>query len=169
MAEEFNEEKMEELKREALKHGGVLARFYFDLHADNPELLKQLAVSLVQKFIEEEGVVCAKGEVDEVVENEDGFHSTYVEIELCTDTFADLVRLASDYSPISAEILEPEEISLSFGEAQSLLMDVSIHSHQLKKTLMEKTYTKEDWEKMKKLLEYRAKVGEELMKKKKEE
>ena len=76
-----------------------------------------------------------------------------------------MVRICSDYSPVAVEILRPDEIKLSIGKAQVLLMDVSVHSHQLKKTLIEKTYTREDWEKVKKVLEQRKRIGEELMKK----
>ncbi len=154
---------IEELTKEHIKDGGVLALLYFDLHATKPEVLKQLGVAVVHRLLNEKGVVYAVGEVDEPLES-DALFSTSVEVKILVRSFADLVRICSDFSPVAVEVLEPEEIRLSIGDAQALLMDVAVHTHQLKKTLIEKTYTKEDLEQVKKILEQRRKIGEKLLK-----
>jgi hypothetical protein len=155
---------VDEVTNETIKNGGVLAYLYFDLHATKSDVLQQLGVAVVHKMLNERGVVFALGEIEKPMET-DGVFSTSVQIKILVESFADLVRICSDYSPVAVEILRPDEIKLSIGKAQVLLMDVSVHSHQLKKTLIEKTYTREDWEKVKKVLEQRKRIGEELMKK----
>ncbi len=157
-------ENIEQITREKIKNGGVLAMLYFDLHGKEKEVLQKLGASVVNNIINYEGVVYAIGEIDEPI-NDNNLYSTTIEVKVLTQDFGKLVELVSDFSPFSIEILEPDEINLKLDAAHSLLMKVSSNTYELKKTILTRTLTPKDMERFNKTLKARLKLGEKLLKK----
>jgi hypothetical protein len=155
---------VEEVDADVVKKGGVLSLLYFDLHGTSKEMLQHLGVSVVHKLLDEQGVVYARGEIEEPIKNKH-VYSTTVEVRLLVERPADLVRIVANYSPVAVEVLQPDEIVMPLADFQIMLTDVAAFTFHLRKTMMEKTYTKEDWERVKDMIKYRQKVGEQLLKK----
>lgn len=144
--------------------GGVFALLYFDLHADKKDTLQEFGAALVQKLLGIEGVVYAIGEIDEPVENKNLF-STSVEVKILVQNFSVLAGICGDFCPFSIEVLRPEKITITLDQAHTLLMNVSVNNYELKKTMLEKVYTKDDLEKFKKILEARLQIGKTILQK----
>lgn len=156
---------VEKLTKETLDKGGVLALLYFDLHADKKESLQQFGAALVQKILGQPGVVYAVGEIDEPMENRDLF-SASVEVKILVKDLGTLAKICGNHSPFSVEILRPDRIALTIGQAHELLMGIAVNNYELKKTMLEKVYTQDDLEKFKKMVEGRLEVGKKMLEKK---
>ncbi len=57
-------------------------------------------------------------------------YSYVVELEVITETFEQLVVIAMTYGPSAVEILEPQKIEISIGEAQSIINSVAEMIHK---------------------------------------
>lgn len=153
------------LIKKTVNDGGVLALLYFDLHGTDKETLVQLGAGLVQKILKEEGVVFAKGEIDEPMENEKLF-STSIEMKVLTKDLSSLAGLCSNFCPFSLEVLEPQEIRLDTSHMQDLLMYISSSSHDYKKYIIEKLSTPQTRAEYAKNIKNRAEIGKKLLEKK---
>ena len=144
------------LTNETINKGGVLAIFYFDLHATSTDMLQQLGAGFIQKLLSEPGVVTALGEIDEPIEAEakEGIDrkmlSTAIEVKILVKSFADIARICAVYSPFSIEILRPSEIKLPLDKAHELLTNISTTTFGYKKHIVERLSTKEELENYKK-------------------
>ena len=156
---------VDKITKETIEKGGVLALLYFDLHGTSKETLTNLSAGLVQKILKEEGVVYALGEIDEPMEREQGF-STSVEVKILVRSFNLMGRVCAQYSPLSLEILRPDDIKLSIDQAHELLMNISTTTFEYKKFIIQRTSKKEDVEKYQKELEAKAKLGKKLLEEK---
>ena len=153
------------LSKDVVAKGGVLANFYFDLHAKNKDSLQQLGAALVQKILQEQDVVYAVGEIDEPMENGDMF-STTVDVTVLVKKLFPLSRICGNYSPFSIEIVEPKEIRIPISEAHELLMNVATTNYELKKFIMEKVYKEKELAELNKVVLGRMELGRKLMEKK---
>ena len=156
---------VDKITKETIEKGGVLALLYFDLHAEDQESLRNLSTGFVDNIIKYPGIVYALGEIDEPVENK-GMFSTSIEVKVLAKDFLTLLNVCSLYSPLSVEILRPNEIRLSVDKAHELLMNASANWFSIKKFIKERASTKEDLEAYKKYLENRMEVGKKLLEKK---
>lgn len=153
---------VDELTADTIAEGGYLTLIYFDLHAKSADEAKNLMVGFISKLTKEPGVVYALGEIDSPLEK-DGIFSTWAEVKLLASDFATLVRIASQYSPIGIELLRPDRVSLSIGDAQGVLLDVSQTSHNFTRMIMERVLSKEEAEEYKRKLEARIELGRKLV------
>jgi hypothetical protein len=154
-----------EITDEAIADGGYLALLYFDLHAQSADEVKNIMVGFISKLTKEKGVIYAVGEIDSPMEK-DNIFSTWAEVKMLAADFATLVRLAGQYAPIGVEILRPDSVRLTLGEAQSALLDVSQVSHSFTRMIMERVLSKEEVEDYKKKMQSRAELGRRLLEKK---
>jgi hypothetical protein len=159
------EKTVEQISDDAVKQGGYLANVYFDLHATTEEAVKSLMVGFIGKLTKEQGVIYAVGEIDKPMEKE-GVFSTWAEVKMLTEDFPTLVRIASQYSPIGVEILRPDEVKLSLGEAQSTLLDVAQTSQNFTRLIMERVLSGEEKAEYGKKMAQRAELGRKLLEKK---
>lgn len=157
---------VEKLTQKTVDDGGVLALLYFDIHGSDKEVLMQIGAGLVQKILREEGVVFAKGEIDEPIE-EEGLFSTSVELKVLTGDSVSLAHLCANFCPFSLEILEPQEFRVSVADMQDLFMFVSSNAHDYKKYIIQKLSTPEKGAEYAKNLKNRAEIGKRLLAKKK--
>ena len=158
---------VDKLTEKTVGEGGVLALLYFDLHGTDKDTLVQLGTGLVQKILNEEGVVFARGEIDEPIEGEE-LASTSLELRILTKNVLSLAEICANFSPFSLEILEPQEFKVPVPHMQDLFMFVSSTAHDYKKFIIEKRLA--DPEKQKeygKSLHRRAELGKKLLEKKK--
>ena len=156
---------VDQLTDEAIRDGGYLTLLYFDLHAKSDESVKNLMVGFIGKLTRENGVIYAVGEIDKPMEKE-GVFSTWAEVKLLARDFATLVRICSQYSPIGIEILRPDKASLSLGEAQGVLLDISQTSQNFTRMIFERMLSKEDKEDFEKKMAQREELGKRLLEKK---
>lgn len=161
----MGQKSVDEITRDALKEGGVLALLYFDLHGSSKESVKNIMVGFLTKLSQREGVLYALGEIDEVIENE-GLFSTSAEVKLLARDFPLLLTICAEFSPIGVEILKPSEIKLNLGDAQSVLLNVASLSTSFTKMMFEKVLTPEDKALYMKKLAQREEIGKKLLEKK---
>jgi hypothetical protein len=155
----------DEVTRDALKEGGVLALLYFDLHAGTKEAVKNIMVGFLGKLMQREGVIYALGEIEEVIEN-NGLFSTSAEVKLLARDFPTLLTICAEYSPIGIEILKPNEIKLNLGDAQGMLLNVATLTNSFTRMLLEKVMTPEEKALYGKKLAQREELGRKLLEKK---
>ncbi|MEM4633600.1 MAG: hypothetical protein QW275_00410 [Candidatus Anstonellaceae archaeon] len=153
---------IDQITDEAIAEGGYLVMLYFDLHANTAEEVKNLMVGFIGKLTKEKGVIYAVGEIDKPMEK-DGIFSTWAEVKLLSEDFSTLVRIATQYSPIGVEILKPDHVSLTLGEAQGILLDISQTSQNFTRMIMERVLSKEEAEEYKKKMLSRAELGKKLL------
>jgi hypothetical protein len=158
------EKSVSQLTDEAIGEGGFLTLVYFDLHAKTADEVKNIMVGFIGKLTKEQGVIYAVGEIDQPMAK-DGIFSTWAEVKLLARDFSTLVKIASQYSPIGIEILRPDRVQLSVGEAQGLLLDVSQTSQNFTRMIMERMLSKEEVEEFKAKMRSREELGRKLLEK----
>jgi len=156
---------VDEITNETIKEGGILALLYIDLHAESEESVKSILVGIVGKLSKEKGVVYALGDIEKPILNE-GVYSTSAEIKLLVRSYSILQNICATYAPIGVEILRPNEVRLSLGEAQNALLDVAKSTQDYSRLIMERLMTAEEKEKYLKVLKQREEVGKRLIEKK---
>jgi hypothetical protein len=157
---------VDKLTEKTVADGGVLAILYFDIHGSDKDTLVQLGTGMVQKVLKEDGVVFARGEIDEPVENE-GLFSTSLELKVLVRDVVSLAELCANFSPFSLEILEPKEFRVPVSHMQDLFMFVSSNAHDYKKYILEKLSPPDQAAEYAKGLKSRVDLGKKLLEKKK--
>jgi len=156
---------VDEMTDDAVREGGYLAMVYFDLHATQADAVKNIMVGFIGKLTREPGVIYAVGEIDQPVEKEVMF-STWAEVKLLAEDFPTLVRIASQYSPIGVEILRPDEVKMTLGEAQGSLLDISQTSQNCRRRIMERMLSEDEKKEYGKKMLQRTELGKRLFEKK---
>jgi hypothetical protein len=159
------EKSVDEITEDAIKEGGYLAIIYFDLHATTSDAVQNLMVGFIGKLTKEQGVIYAVGEIDRPIEK-DGFFSTWAEVKLLARDFPTLVRVSAQYSPIGIEILQPDSVKMTMGEAQSTLLDIAQTSQNFTRLIMEKMLSNDEKAEYGKKMLHRTELGKRLMEKK---
>jgi len=160
------EKSVDEITEDAINEGGYLAMVYFDLHATTQEAVQNLMVGFIGKLTKEPGVIYAVGEIDKPLEKE-GMFSTWAEVKLLSQDFPTLVRIASQYSPIGIEILRPDEVKMTLGEAQGALLDISQTSQNFTRLIMERMLSEDEKKEYGKKMLQRTELGKKLFENKK--
>jgi len=159
------EKSVDEMTDDAVREGGYLAMVYFDLHASTAEAVKNLMVGFIGKLTREPGVIYAVGEIDKPIEKE-GVFSTWAEVKLLASDFPALVKISAQYSPIGVEILRPDSVKMTLGEAQGALLDISQTSQNFTRLIMEKMLSEDERKDYATKLSQRIELGKKLFEKK---
>lgn len=153
----------EKIKKETIEKGGVLAKFYFDVHSNQKDILKNLMLDFISNnILKEPGVVYAYGIIDEPIENK-GLFSTNAEITILASGIMPLFNIALKYSPFSVEILEPYERKLTASEFQEILLRASETSFQLSQYIYENILTPQQKEEFNKKVINRAELAKKYL------
>ena len=160
---------VEEITRETIEKGGVLATLYFDAHAKSKEKVEGMLVELGNKLASEKGVVYAVSKVEKALEHEDGLFSAAASVRILTKSFPALARICVLYGPMGVEIEKPNEIRLSLHDAQELLFETAQMSYEFTTTMLYKLLSPEERKKLAEKLKRRAELGKQLLKKGEEE
>jgi hypothetical protein len=157
----------EKIKKETLEKGGVLAKFYFDVHSNQKEILKNLMLDLISNnILKEEGVVYAYGTIEEPIEN-NGLFSTSAEVTILAKGFLPLLNLAIKYSPFAIEVLEPYQKNFGAQELQEILLRVSEISSQFAEFVLQKVLSQEEKNELNKKILNRAELIKKFFQEKK--
>jgi hypothetical protein len=157
----------EKIKKETLEKGGVLAKFYFDVHSNQKEILKNLMLDLISNnILKEEGVVYAYGAIEEPIEN-NGLFSTSAEVTILSKGFLPLLNLAIKYSPFAIEVLEPYQKNFGAQELQEILLRVSEISSQFAEFVLQKVLSQEEKNELNKKILNRAELIKKFFQEKK--
>jgi hypothetical protein len=157
----------DKLTKATVEKGGVLALLYFDAHTKTKEKAQEIGASFVSQLLKEPGVIFAVGEIDEPIQDRDLF-STSIQVKILVSTFHQLANVCAVHSPFSIEIIQPDEITITLGQAHELLMNLSTITADYKKYIMEKLTTPEEREKYARILEKKAELGRRILERKEE-
>jgi len=160
-----DERKFEPLFKEAIGYGAVLSTLHFDAHAKEANAVKDSLVDFLARLTKEEGVLYCKGEIEEVMESEQGGFSSNAEVKILTDSFPTLLRITMRYGPVALEIIEPREIKLDIPGMQDLLLSASEISKQYAAYVVEKIWGKEELEKYRERVTKQIEEGRKLREK----
>lgn len=157
----------QQLLDEAVAKGGVLAVFYFDISTNEKEAVQEMLAQLVGKVSAEPGIVSCVGEIEEPIRMDELWVSS-AEVTLLAKNFDCLAAVAIRYGPVGVEVLKPDEIKMSLGQAQRMLLNISQVAQDYANYIISKTMSEEEKEAFKKRLAARAEVGKKILEKKEE-
>ena len=120
----MNKEKFDAAKDEVIKRGGLYAVMYFQVTGDK-EKAKNLLVERMSKVTSFPGVKLGYAELEE---DDEGYIS---EAHLLVDSIRPLSKIVVLFSPISVEILEPDELTIDNGTLTNMMMDLADISYSL--------------------------------------
>jgi len=155
----------QEIIGDEIRKGAVLAVFYFDVSAKDREDVQPALTALVSKLAHENGITSAVGEIDEPLESGD-LWSSAAEVTVLAKSFEVLANAAIRYGPIGVEVLKPDKIVLSLGEAQRLLLNVSQIAQDFANYVLTKMMNEEEKREFVKKQAARLDVGRKLLEKK---
>ncbi|MFH1471095.1 MAG: hypothetical protein ABIF01_05070 [Candidatus Micrarchaeota archaeon] len=153
---------VEQVTEDTVREGGVLSLLYFDIHGKDKESIKNTMVDFIRQLTVEPGVVYAVGQVKDSIEDEEGF-ATSAEVKLLTKDYPALLSVGMRYGPIGAEIIQPHEIKMTLGEAQSAVLSVSQTSHEFSTYVVQKLMKEEEKVALARKLDKRAELGKKLL------
>jgi len=168
MAEEKEKKTVEELTEETLRDGGLLVMLYFDMHGPSPEYVQNLLTELLARLANDPLALWTYGEI-ETPEKFDDVYSSYAEVKVLVRSFNDLVNLVLKYAPISIEVLKPHEITLSIGQLQEVLMDMSQFSAEFTAMYLRKGLDEKKKQEYLENLRKRSEIGKMLIERGKKE
>lgn len=145
-----------DIKDEVVRNGGYHVNFYFDLHSNSKEALRDVMVGFVGKLTNEDGVRFGVGEIDEPLDHQD-LYSTTAKVTLLVESLPALMRLCLAYGPIGIEIEEPFESRLTASEIQSVCLQASGTAQEFTNLVLTKIMTPEE------KAEYAKKMGQRVL------
>jgi hypothetical protein len=80
---------------------------------------------------DENKVVILNEKIHDVLEQKEGFFSTFAELEIISEDISALIGFCFDYMPSSVEIVAPEELMMSQREITNILNDLQAKLHSL--------------------------------------
>ena len=166
--EDVKDPKFKELLDESIEKGAILSMLAFDTVGNTEEIVKNTLIDFIARLTKEEGVLYCKGDIHEVLKQDDGLYSGYAEVKILTASFNHLINVAIRYGPIIVEILRPDEIHLKLSEAQNVVLDASQAAQEFVNYIMQNVMTGEKAIEFQKIVRAKSKMAEELAKRSKE-
>ena len=165
----FDERKLNKSIDKAISEGALYVKLYFDLHGKSEESLKELATGFVGKIIEYPGVIFAKGEIDEPIQDND-LISVPIEVDVLVADLPSLIRLSMDFIPYSVEVRKPlHPITLDINQIHDIVMDTSTTSFNYRKYIIERASTPHDKAVYSRTVKNRVLLGKKLLSKSKQD
>jgi hypothetical protein len=149
---------------EVVNKGGFLAQLYFDMHARSKEGLQNLSVGFTSVLDKEDGVVFAISEIEEPIENEDNSFSTYIKATILFSDFPSLCKFITKYTPVSIEIVKPENIKINNVDFISGIMEISEVIYNLKFKIYKESLSEKDRAFINSITKAREDIGRKLRK-----
>ena len=124
----------EEVKRR-LKDGWIKVGFMIEAMAISKEATESALKKHVEKMEKEKDVIISRKEFKPTAEvarplpNIEKGYSQIVDVELVAKSFDKLIYMSMNYGPSAIEILEPNKITMGFGEAQGILNSIASVMH----------------------------------------
>jgi len=162
----MNKEEFAKMVDETVKEGGILAMMYFDIHGNDPEVLKGSMTTFISKISVENGVVYAFGNIQPPIKAEDvpDLYSTMAEVYILTEDFYALSYISLNYAPVSVDILKPEDkIVLSLSDAQKICVRLSHFSQVFTNTYLNKVLSPKEKDALLKKIKFREEHGKKMI------
>ncbi|MFH1236780.1 MAG: hypothetical protein V1648_00030 [Candidatus Aenigmatarchaeota archaeon] len=127
--------KREEEARKRLKNGWIKVGFMIEAMAISKTAVESALKKHVEKMEKEKGVIIIRKEfkptadVKKPLPNIEKGYSQIVDVELVAESFDKLIYMSMNYGPSAIEILEPNKITMDFGEAQGILNSIASVMH----------------------------------------
>jgi hypothetical protein len=121
---------------ERVAEGWIRSWMMFEVLAISEEKTKDSLETLVGKLEKDLRAKMYKksfGElkvVEKPLPNVEKGHTLTCEVEFVSKCFDDIAQIVTEYGPSATELLEPSKISMSSGEAQSVLNTISRMMHE---------------------------------------
>jgi hypothetical protein len=147
-----------EKTEEVVKNGGLLAQLFFDFHGTSKESVENTCIGFSSTLNKEEGVIFSISEIEKPIEQEGSIYSTYMKASILFVDFQSFCNFITKYTPISIEIIKPEEFKIKNIDLANSLLIFSNVLYDLKL----KIYTSLLSENEKKIIEETVKKREEL-------
>ncbi|MEM4366935.1 MAG: hypothetical protein QW035_02275 [Candidatus Anstonellales archaeon] len=160
--EEIDETKLYEMAKKATSEGALFASLYLDIHGADEKKLQNVAVELVNRMMKEQGVLFVFGKIEEPILQE-GVYSTLVEVKAIVADINSLATLTYVYTPVSVDLIMPDEVKLTSSQVGSLMVYISNQSFNWKKIYIERMRTKEEAEAFAKEVQAREQLGKKLL------
>ncbi len=158
-----DDHKFEELKHQVIRTGGYYVHFYFDMHANDEQSLKESMVGFVSRLTKEEGVRFAVGEIDEPTERDKLFSST-AKVSMLINDLPSLTRITMAYGPVGIDLEEPNQSKIEIGEMQRALMGISAMAQDLTQFIIQKKlFDPAEKAKFEKQMAFRIALGQKLL------
>ena len=119
-----------------VKEGWVRSTMMIEVLAITKDAAKDALQKHIEKMEKIKTSFVYKKDFKDPLEIKDPFpnvkkaYSYLVDIELVTKDFESLLILVLNFAPSSVEILEPKQINLKMGEAQSILVSIAEMIHK---------------------------------------
>jgi hypothetical protein len=129
------DKKREEESKKRVKDGWIRVGMVIEALAVSRETAGSALRKHMEKMEKEKGIIVYKKDergIEEVANptpNIPKGYSQVIDVELVAESFDRLVYIVMNYGPSSIEILEPNKISMNFGEAQGVLNSLAAMIH----------------------------------------
>ncbi len=112
-------------------HAKIRCRTIIEVLGKPKEHVEKTIHEYVKKIREDTDFVILSEHFSEPAEQEDGYQSVFVELELLSKGIAPLVGFCFNYMPSSVEIEKPEELTLPSHMMNSLFNDLQARLHKV--------------------------------------
>ncbi|MDD5317632.1 MAG: hypothetical protein PHF51_02760 [Candidatus ainarchaeum sp.] len=152
----------EDVLDDAVRRGAIVSVMYFDVSSNDKGTVQAALAELVAKINKEPGIIATAGEISEPIEFE-GMWTSGAEVTLLAKSFAVLVAVAIHYGPIGVEVMRPDKIVLSLGEAQGVLLNISQIGQEFAQYALTQAMGESEKEEFKKQQAARIAMGKKLL------
>lgn len=169
MANEGKKE-VDELTKNTIDKGGVLARIYFDMESEKEEELQPLMVDLINnRLLKTTGVVYCVGAIEEPIKADKNY-VTSAAVTVLTQDLWTLINVMFTFTPAGIEILKPDrDYLMKPAQIQNLLLNVAQISMEYNNYILSRVLSKEDYDKVMVQMKNREELGKKLLEKKQRE
>ena len=154
----------QQLIDEVIAKGGILAVMYFDISSNQKDLVQGALADLIARITKEQGIISVVGEIEDPIEIE-GIWSTSAEVTMLSKNFASLSIVAMRFGPLGVEVIRPDQVKLSLGEAQGTLLNIAQVGQDFSQFILETVMNEQQKADFKKRIAARAEQGKKLLEK----
>ncbi len=162
---------MDLITEQTISRRGVLAKLYFDMHAEEKEKLQPLLADLVnERLLKSNGVIYCYGSIEEPMQTNPTNYSTSAMVTILFKDLDSLVNVVFNFAPVGVDILKPEgEYRMTMQELQAMLISISQISVNYSEYILNRVLSKEDLEKVMQDMKNREEIGKRLLERKRKE
>ncbi len=155
---------MNKVTEDTLSAGGILLKFYFDMHNKEEDKLQPILVDLINEhLLKERGVVYCYGTIEEPIKIE-GLYSTSATVTILFKNIRSAIMVVFNYAPVGIEFIEPTKaIIIKPADVQGMLMDISQTADNYSRYMLQNVLTEEQRTKLSKDISKRVEHGKQMI------
>ncbi|RKX64236.1 MAG: hypothetical protein DRP42_06710 [Tenericutes bacterium] len=116
---------------ERIADGALRAMVTFEVVGKPKEHVEQALATYLDNIRKDTRIVFLEEDVADAIDADDGFFSTFAEVEMLVDELKTLVWLAINFSPASIEIMEPSKLGFPASELTAWVNDLLAKLHEI--------------------------------------